>query len=340
MKKSKVRIALLGCGGNMGGHAGRLKNHPDVEIVGLCDVNKKIVEGFFAKHLADTMHKPTFFTDADDMYSVTKPDAVLISTPHTQHYAQGIKALDAGCHVLMEKPMVTDLGDAYNLAKKVKETGKILVIGYNTPCSAEFYYLRELIRNKKLGNLELVTGFISQDWLRLTKGKWRQDPALSGGGQAYDSGAHLFNSLCWSVESDVEEIFAFVDNHGSRVDINSVSSIKFASGVMANITVGGNCPGGGTFMAFIFDGGRVEIEGWCGGWINVWKGAEKIKYPLITPEMNAVSPDHNFIDAILGRAEPRTTVYNGIIQSQLMDAFYESQRTGGPAKPRLTGVRI
>ena len=49
--------------------------------------------------------------------------------------------------------------------------------------------------------------------------------------------------------------------------------------------------------------------------------------------MGAPSPDHNFIDAILGRAEPRTSVKNGIIQSQLMDAIYESQRTGKPARP-------
>ena len=336
MKKgsSKVRIALLGCGGMMGAHAQRLRNHPDAEIVGLCDVSQQIVKDFAVRHLAGTPHKPKFYTNPARMYAGLKLDAVVISTPHTQHYEQGVQALDAGCHVLMEKPMVTSLEDAYKLADKVKQTGKILTIGYNTPCSGEFYYLRETIRKKTLGNLELVLGFISQNWMKGTAGRWRQDPALSGGGQAYDSGAHLFNSLCWSVESDVDEVFAFVDNHGTPVDINSVSSIKFANGVLANITVGGNCPGGGTFMAFIFDGGRIEIDGWGGGWINVWQGGEKLKYPPITPDMGSLSPDHNFVDAILGRVKPRTSARNGIIQSQLMDCVYESQRTGRPAKPQ------
>jgi predicted dehydrogenase len=50
--------------------------------------------------------------------------------------------------------------------------------------------------------------------------------------------------------------------------------------------------------------------------------------------MGALSPDHNFIDAVLGRAEPKTSVRNGVIQSQLMDAIYESQRTGKPARPK------
>lgn len=329
----KVRVAFLGCGRMMGAHASRLKTHPDVEIVGLCDVSENVVQAFAARHLAGTPHQPRLFTDPAEMYATTRPDAALISTPHTQHFAQGMQALAAGCHVFMEKPMVTRLDQAYQLADAVQQSGRIFVIGYNTPCSAEFYYLRELIRNRTLGRLELVNGFISQNWMRGTAGTWRQDPALSGGGQACDSGAHLFNSLCWSVESEVEEVFAWVDNHGTPVDINSVSAICFANGVMANITISGNSPGGGSFMTFIFDGGRVEIDGWDAAWINIWKGNQKVKYPPITPEMGAPSPDHNFIDAILGRAEPRTSAMNGVIQSQLMEAFYESQRTGRPARP-------
>lgn len=332
-KKGKLRIVLLGCGGMMGGHALRMKVHPDVEIVGLCDVTEEQVGKFYERHLTD-VKKPKFYTDAGKMYSELKPDAVFISTPHTQHYGQGVQALDAGCHVYMEKPMVTSLEHAYLLEKKIKETGKILVIGYNTPCSPELVYLRDLIRNKTLGNLELVTGFLSQNWMRFTTGLWRQDPALSGGGQAYDSGAHLFNSLCWSVESDVEEVFAFLDNHGTRVDINSVCSIKFANGVLANIVVSGNCPSATGFMSYIFDDGRVELDGWGASWIKIWKGSESIKYPPITPEMGSLSPGHNFIDAILGRAEPRTSARNGIIQSQLMDAIYESQKTGKSARPK------
>ena len=54
--------------------------------------------------------------------------------------------------------MVTDSGQAHRLAEEVKKTGKILVIGYNTPCTPEFIYLRELVRSKELGKLETVTG--------------------------------------------------------------------------------------------------------------------------------------------------------------------------------------
>ena len=315
-----------------GAHAQRFKGNKDVEIVALSDVKEEIVNKFIERHLADYNPKPKVFTDPAKMYAEAKPDAVAIITPHTMHYQHGVQALDAGCHVLMEKPMVTSADDAYKLAKKVEQTKKVFTIGYNTPCTPEFAYLREIIRKKELGKLELVTGWLSQNWKTFTIGMWRQDPALSGGGQAYDSGAHLLNSLCWSVESDVAEVFAFIDNVGTKVDINSSINVRFANGVFASIIVSGNCPADGAGMTFIFDGGRVDIDGWGGSWINVWKGNQKIKYPVI-PGV-AQTPNDNFIDAILGRAEARTSPRNGIIQSELMDAIYESAKTGKPAKPK------
>jgi len=331
---SQVRLAMIGCGGNSSGHARVMNQNPDVQIVATCDVNTEISNSYIDRNLSDLELRPQAFDNLDLMLAETAPDAVLISTPHTLHFEQGMKALEAGCHVLMEKPMVTDADDAYTLAAKVEETGKMLVIGYNTPCTANFYYLREQIRNQSLGKLELIIGYLSQNWKRGTAGAWRQNPALSGGGQAYDSGAHLLNSLCWSVENNVAEVFAFIDNHGTQVDINSSINVHFESGVFASIVVSGNCPSDSSHMTYIFDGGRIDIDGWGGGWIKVFEGSKQIENPLITEEMNAGGPDKNFIDAIMGRAEPRTTPLNGIIQSELMDAIYESGRTGQPAKPK------
>ena len=332
---AKIRLAMVGCGGNSGGHAHGLKANPDVQIVAGVDVNKEVVDKYIDRILADVDPRPVAYNDLKTMLDEVKPDAVLISTPHTLHFKQGMMALDAGCHVYMEKPMVTSSEDAYTLAEKVKETGKVFVIGYNTPCSPNFYYLRDVIRNNKLGKLELVIGYITQNWLKATKGAWRQVPELSGGGQAYDSGAHLLNSLCWSVECPVAEVFSFIDNCGSAVDINSSINVKFENGVMASIVVSGNCPSpGGTHMAFIFDNGRIEIDGWGGGWIKVFEGDKFVENPPITPEMSAGRADYNFIDAILGRAEPRTNAVNGIIHSELMDAIYESAETGQSAKPK------
>jgi len=315
-----------------GAHAKRLGPNPDVEIVALCDVSEECVQRFVDKHLAAYEPRPAYFTDPAAMYAESKPDAVVIVTPHTLHFDHGMQALDAGCHVLMEKPMVTDSGQARLLAAKVAETGKVFTIGYNTPCTPEFAYLRDLIRSQELGRLETVTGWLTQNWRRLTAGTWRQQPELSGGGQMYDSGAHLFNSLVWLVEQPISEVFAFVDNVGTPVDINGTANIRFANGILATITIVGNCPAASAGMYLSFENGRVEVDGWSGQWIKVWKGSEAVKYPPIQGTAN--TPNDNFIDAILGRAEPRTSPANGIIQSELMDAIYESARTGAIARPK------
>ncbi len=322
---SKIRMAILGCGGMAAGHVFRFLKRDDVEIVALCDVDADRVLEWRRQNVGEDS-TAQIFTDAAQMYAQAKPDAVTIVTPHTLHFEHGMQALEAGCHVYMEKPMVTDAQQAQNLAEEVERSGKILVVGYNTPCTPEFKYLRDLVRSEELGKLEMVSGWQTQDWKNLTVGTWRQKPELSGGGQMYDSGAHLFNSLVWTLEQPISEVVAFIDNSGTPVDINGSVNIRFKNGVMANIVIGGNCSAAGCGLVLIFTEGRVEIDGWNATYIRVWKGDVPVENPPLEGESQ--TPDDNFIEAILGRAEPRTTPQNGILQSQLMDAIYESARLG------------
>jgi predicted dehydrogenase len=327
---SKVRLALLGCGGMGAAHVQRLRDSQSAEIVALCDVSRDCMEGIVKHHVNPDAPAPELFSEPAEMYAKAKPDGVIIVTPHTLHFEQGVQALNAGIHVMMEKPMVTNSEQGRALAALAKESGKVFVVGYNTPCTPAFHYLRELIREGRLGKLETVTGWQTQDWRRLTIGTWRQNPVLSGGGQMYDSGAHFFNSLVWSVEQPVAEVCAFVDNVGTPVDINGVVTIKFANGVLAAITISGNSAPDGAGMYFVFEHGRVEIDGWAGAWIKVF---ERDKGE-ITPELQGTYqfPLDNFVDAILGRAETRTKPENGLIQSELMDAIYESAQTRSVVK--------
>ena len=329
---SPIKMAILGCGGMSGAHANRYKKNPDVEIVALCDVSPEIVEKYIEKNLGDYPTKPAIFTDFAQMLSDANPDAITIVTPHTMHFEHGMQAIESGCHVFMEKPMVTNSEDAKRLRAAVKNSGKILVIGYNTPCTPAFKWLREAIRSNKFGKLETVTGWQTQGWAKGTVGTWRQNPALSGGGQMYDSGAHMFNSLVWSVESNVDTVFAFTDNVGTPVDINGTVNIRFSNGVLATMTIAGNCPAGGAGMYYTFENARVDIDGWNGGWVKLFTGWGKEE--PVELEGEAQDPDVNFIDAILGRAEPQTSPLNGLIQSQLMDAIYESASSGIPSKPK------
>ncbi len=329
---SKIKMAILGCGGMSGAHAKRYKGNDDVQIVALCDVKPEIVEAYIEKHLSDYQPKPQVYTDFALMLSESGADAVTIVTPHTMHFEHGLQAIEAGKHVFMEKPMVTDSGDAATLKAAVEKSGKILVVGYNTPCTPAFKWLREAIRSGRYGKLETVTGWQTQGWAKGTVGTWRQNAALSGGGQMYDSGAHMFNSLIWSVESNVDTVFALTDNLDTPVDINGTVVVKFSNGVLATMTISGDCKAGGAGMVYAFENARVDIDGWNGGWVKLFTGWGKEE--AVELEGEAQSPNDNFIEAILGRAEPQTSPLNGLIQSQLMDAIYESASSGMASKPK------
>lgn len=331
MSETPLRIGILGTGNMSAGHAKRLAAMDGVRLVALCDVSEKAPQALIERSLEGYDPLPAIYTDQATMYAAANLDAVVIVTPHNLHFEHGMRALDAGCHIYMEKPMVIDSGDARTLAARVAETGKILVIGYNTPCSPEFAFIRDAIREQRLGKLELVTGYLAQNWMKGTAGTWRQIREIAGGGQAYDSGAHLFNSLVWTVESPIEEVYAMLDNKGTPVDINSVTCVRFANGVMANITVSGNCPSMNGFTSFIFENGRIDTNGWYSGWIKVFEGREEITDRIELGEKT--NPLQNFLAAIRGTEEPRTNPINGIHQSQLMDAVYESARLNRPVRP-------
>jgi predicted dehydrogenase len=194
-----------------------------------------------------------------------------------------------------------------------------------------------MIRREDLGRLKLVSMHLSQPWYTNTLGQWRQDPSRSGGGQLYDSGAHPLCSLCWTVDDQVAEVSAYIDRLDAPVDINGVVNVKFANGVLASVAIAGEGPVS-SYGTWIFETGRVELNPWHAQQIRVWRitpahrnGVED-KYPQV--EGSDREPLGNFIDAILGRDEPRTTPRVGLIQSQLMDAIYESERTGSAARPR------
>jgi predicted dehydrogenase len=327
----KLRIGLLGCGRISGRHINCIAERDDAEITAVCDTNPECIEAFQKQAQETDRAQAAAFSDPEQMYEQTDLDAVIICTPHTMHFEHAMTALEKGLHVFLEKPMVTCSEHAYKLAAKAEETGKIVTVGYNTSATPVFSYLRCIINEGRLGKLELVNGYICQNWLEGTRGGWRQDPALSGGGQAYDSGAHLMNSLVWSVNSQVSEVYAMVDNHGSPVDINSTLTVRFENGVMAGITIGGNCSKMGGSMVFIFEKGRVEIDGWGGGWIKVFADNEA-EEPELDDEK--LTPTDNFIDALQGFDTVRVTPEHGIIHSELMDAVYRSSETGEPVRFR------
>ena len=119
-----IRVGVIGVGYLGRFHAQKYAALEDVELVGVADVNSEQ-----CRFVAEECSCPSF-ADYKELLAALKPDAVLISTPHTLHFDQIMDSLDAGCHVHTEKPMVCTVDHAKKIIDKVKETGKHLMISY------------------------------------------------------------------------------------------------------------------------------------------------------------------------------------------------------------------
>jgi len=320
-----IRIGIIGCGGFAGVHVRRLRSIPEAEIVALADTNPDAMNSFREKWFADVSSKPRSFDNEEDMLEATRPDAVIIVTPHSFHFEQTKKALNFGCHVLVEKPMVTNPRDAKELSDLVENTKKILVVGYNTPCTYPVRRMRELLHSGELGELQLVSAYISQDWLRYTKDTWRLNPDISGGGFIMDSGAHLLATLLFCVERPITSIYAETVNLGEDVEINGSFVACFEKNIYANFSFAGNCSSDGGHIAFFCENGKIESDGWSGALAKIYRRSQ-VEIEEIT-NMPDATPTHNFIYSILGKEEPFSTVSLGNRLANFMTALYESARS-------------
>ena len=316
-----IQLALVGCGKMGQQHAQELGRTSGVEVVALVDPVTSRTADFRQKYFPEAKEYPGMEQMLAD--SSLKLDAALLVTPHTVHFAQAKMALEHGLHVLVEKPMVTNSAAAYDLWKTVKATGKLLAIAYQSPYTDDFAYLADLRDSGKWGKVQTISGYLSQNWMKGTAGTWRQDPQLSGGGQMYDSGAHLFNAVMWLMNDPVVEAGCFYDPCATPVDINGVAIAKFQNGALASFCIGGNCPPFRTDIQIQTDkmlifadqyGKRVEIYGSDG----------KKMETKIAAGSEGQTPHANFVGAIAGREKLRAPVRYGVLLSALMDAMYQS----------------
>jgi predicted dehydrogenase len=326
----KVKLAVVGCG-SMGGEQIRsISQVPSAQIVALVDI---LPAAYQQKHrdLLSSDPRIATYDSLDAMLENPPPGlrGVVIVTPHTLHFEQCVACLEHGYDVLVEKPMVTNSAHAVELKKKIDSTGRHFQIAFQAPFSREFAYIRQQIQAGALGELQTISAHVCQAWKKNCAGSWRHDPKLSGGGQMYDTGAHLFNAIAWLVDRPVLEVFCITDNKGLEVDINAAMTIRWEGNVLGSVTISGNTPGWQEGIVISGDKSRIGT-GIHGGRLEQWNENGIVKYPQVT--QTHYTPAGNFVDCLLGKAEPRSSVRYGILHSWLMDALYASALEGKPVK--------
>jgi predicted dehydrogenase len=325
-----IQLALVGCGNMAHWHAQQLQKIEKCRVVALVDPVADQTRQFKEKYFHDAAQ----YDSMENLLAIkhAKLDGVVLVTPHTLHFSQAKLALENGLHVLVEKPMVTSSGHAHELWKLVKKSGKKLGITFQSPYTNEFQYLAAERDAGRLGKIQIISGWLSQNWMKWTKGSWRQDAKLSGGGQMYDSGAHLLNALMWLTNEPVVEVSCFYNTVDAPVDINGVAIVRFAGGAIGSIAIGGNCPAFRTELQIQTDRFLIVTDQY-GGKLE-FKTDDKRIYPHVNLDErpSAGTPHLNFVNAVLGEEELKVPVRCGVLLSALMDALYESAEKQRPVK--------
>jgi predicted dehydrogenase len=154
--KMKMKIAIVGCGMIADAHVNEIRKIIDTELVAVCDK-----EPLMASQLADRYDIPMQFTDFDKLLTQCHPDIVHVLTPPATHYALGISALEAGCHVLMEKPFTVTGKEAQLLIDKATSLNKKIMVNHFHNFSPPNERLKEMVYKGQLGEVLHMEGIYS-----------------------------------------------------------------------------------------------------------------------------------------------------------------------------------
>lgn len=313
-----IRVGILGVGGIAQGHIDRLLASPDADIVALCDTDAARIAA--AKESKPELKNVPAYSNYKDMLAAGGLDAVEIITPHTLHFQQIMDSLDAGLHVLTEKPMVCSTEHARQVIKKSEEVGKVLMVSYQRHFQPQYRYIKHLVESGELGEVTYIAALQCQGWKKGQTGKWRQVPELSGGGQLNDSGSHLLDMILWLSGLTAKEVTAYIDNCGTAVDVNSAISIKFTNGAMGTITVVGDSVCGWHEDFTIW--GTKGVVFYRNGKLMHCQSDGKMAEPEEFPQPQDI--DQGFLDAILGRDKNWVPAECGLRVIELTEAAWTS----------------
>jgi predicted dehydrogenase len=196
-------------------------------------------------------------------------DVVAIVTPNHLHYQVAKSFLDAGIHVICDKPMTTTLEDAEDLAALVEKTGLFFGLTHNYTGYPLVRHARAMVESGELGTLRVVQAEYPQDWLSINQedtgenkqAEWRTDPARSGpAGCVGDIGTHAYNLARFITGLEVDEIAAdlhiFVDNR--KLDDNAHMMLRFKGGAKGMLWSSQVSPGNENAL-------RIRVYGEKGG---------------------------------------------------------------------------
>lgn len=323
---AKVRIGFIGCGGIAHWHFRNLASVHDAEVVALCDPSEASIAR--AKREHPHLAALPVFSDYRKMLDTVEMDAVSINSLHTQHADQICDSFAKGLHVICEKPLATTVADCRRVVAARDAANKIGAIAYQRHVQADYRFIKQKLDSGAFGKPTYIAAYLAQGWKKGTAGTWRQDPALSGGGQINDSGSHVVDIMLHLTGLIPETVCAIMDNRGTPVDIDSSVSIRFQGGAIGNIAIVGDAPAWHEDFTLVCENGAFYYRS---GKLSIVEGnGSRLEAVHLAGGSDV---DRNFVDAILGRAEVAAPFDIGVKVIALTEAAWKSAAAGGAPTP-------
>jgi len=300
------------------------------------------------------------FGDPADMVRQTRLDLVLIATPHPLHAEQAIACLEAGAHVLVEKPMALTVAECDAMMAAAKKAGRTLGVFSQRRWYPPVRRVKDAIFAGKLG-VPVLGEAVMLGWRDETYYKsdpWRGSWAGEGGGVLVNQAPHPIDILLWYMGKAVE-VKAYWDNLNHpyiEVEDTALAIVRFESGGMASIIVSNSQKPGiyakvhvhgrnGASAGVQTDGGAMFVAGMTGvieppyndlwtvpgeeAMLSSWKEADAAYFGAIdaTEHFHGLQI-RDFAEAIRSGRAPAVSAEEGRAEVELVEAIYRSGRTG------------
>lgn len=226
-----MRYALIGCGRISPNHIMAAKRN-DLEIVALCDVVEENIEDKITKfELPLSVHR---YVDYKKMLQEEKPELVAIATESGKHASIALDCIEAGCNLIIEKPIALSLADADRIIAKADEKGVKVCACHQNRFNKSIQKIREAVDKKRFGKMFYGTAHIrwnrSYEYYSRAKwrGTWEQD-----GGALMNQCIHNIDLLRWMMGDEIVEVIGMTDrlNHGYiEAEDLGIAIVKFANG--------------------------------------------------------------------------------------------------------------
>ncbi len=335
-----LRIALAGTGGIAAVHAQAICQLDEVELAAVVTTRADGAADFRARYQI-----PKAYPSTAELLVAEQLDALVVCTPNALHARQTTLALLAGVHVLVEKPMALNAGEAEGMLRASQASGSLLMVAFCHRFDAEVQWLAAQARAGRLGEIVRTKSYgVHVGW---GPSGWFSDPALSGGGALIDMGVHAIDTTRFLLGSpQPASVFARLGTYYEDipVDDTGVLLVTWADGTVSYIECGWNQPHA--------DGpeGATQLYGTQGfatlapAEMQLRSSGEVItERPDLTPAEIEESQMYlrqmaYFCDCIRSGTQPIPSGEDGWVVAKITDAAYTERCLGSSGADRIAAA--